>query len=122
MIFCLSPLLPICLDGTVPTHKLDGPCCSNARCRMNTWTTEKKVAYRHFWLPARHGCIAESTSKKHQNKTKTKEKYPTTCLTFQEGVAELQWITVAKCTNATSAMCVSALAGLQIWQQQISES
>lgn len=42
MIFCLSPLLPVCSDGTVPTRKLDSPCCRDARCRMNTWTTRKK--------------------------------------------------------------------------------
>lgn len=39
MIFCLSPLLTVCSDGTVPRHKLDSPCCRDARCRMNTSTT-----------------------------------------------------------------------------------
>lgn len=84
MIFCLSPLLPVCSDGTVPTRKLDSPCCRDARCRMNTWTTgKKKVAYRHFWLPARHSCIAERTLKKksknlHQNPKKQR------WLTFQK--------------------------------------
>ena len=118
MIFCLSPLLPVCSDGTVPTRKLDGPCCRDARCRMNTWTTGKISGLQTLPTASETRLhFRKHFKKKTPNNPTPKERE--IVANFQKDVAELQ----LQSRQLPPRSCVSVhWQASRYWQQKVIKS